>query len=84
MDTHFNFLKYLKIGDFLNLQSHIKTESYRVTDIVVIDKTTIDVVPTDINNKLLLITCYPFNAVQDGGPLRYVVIAEPNHKHIFI
>lgn len=83
-DTHFNFLKYLKIGDFLNLQSHIKTESYRVTDILVIDKTTIDVVPTDINNKLLLITCYPFNAVQAGGPLRYVIIAEPDHKHIFI
>ena len=83
-DTHFNFLKYLKIRDFLNLQSHIKTESYRVTDILLIDKTTIDVVPTDINNKLLLITCYPFNAVQAGGPLRYVVIAEPNHKHIFI
>ena len=83
-DTHFNFLKYLNIGDSLNLQSHIKTESYRVTDILVIDKTTIDVVPTDINNKLLLITCYPFNAVQAGGPLRYVIIAEPDHKHIFI
>jgi len=83
-DTHFHFLKYLKIGDFLNLQSHNKTESYRITDIVVIDKTKIDVIPTDINNKLLLITCYPFDAIRAGGPLRYVVIAEPDHEHIFI
>lgn len=83
-DTHFHFLKYLKIGDFLSLQSHNKTESYRVTDMLIIDKTMIDVIPADTNNKLLLITCYPFEAVQAGGPFRYIVIAEPDYKHIFI
>jgi sortase A len=26
---------------------------------------------------LLLVTCYPFNAVDAGGPLRFLVYAEP-------
>tara|TARA_B100000929_G_scaffold188985_1_gene149721 strand:+ start:65 stop:661 length:597 start_codon:yes stop_codon:yes gene_type:complete len=83
-DTHFHFLKNLKTGDCLQLQSHNKTETYRVTDIVIIDKTKINVIPNDLDNKLLLITCYPFNAIKAGGPLRYVIIAKPNHQHDFI
>jgi hypothetical protein len=35
--------------------------------------------------KLTLITCYPFDAILPGGPLRYVVEAMPdndvNHAH---
>ena len=29
------------------------------------------------DDRLTLITCYPFDAVQVGGPLRFVVTAEP-------
>jgi len=81
-DTHFSFLEELKAGDHLQLQSDHNTESYQVTDIVIIDKTKVDVIPTDLDNKLLLITCYPFDAIQAGGPLRYIVIAKPNHPLI--
>jgi sortase A len=27
-------------------------------------------------NRLALVTCYPFDAISPGGPLRYVVMAE--------
>ena len=27
--------------------------------------------------RLLLVTCYPFDALVPGGPLRYVVVADP-------
>lgn len=81
-DTHFSFLEELKAGDHLQLQSDHNTASYQVTDIVIIDKTKVDFIPTDLNNKLLLITCYPFDAIQAGGPLRYIVIAKPNHPLI--
>jgi len=81
-DTHFSFLKDLKAGDQLQLQSNNKTESYQVTEIIILDKTNVDVIPTDLNNKLLLVTCYPFDAIQTGGPLRYIVIAKPDHPHI--
>lgn len=76
-DTHFSFLNQLKTGDDLQLQSEINTMSYKVTDMFVLDKTKTDVIPTDMQNKLLLVTCYPFHAITTGGPLRYVVIAEP-------
>lgn len=81
-DTHFSFLKDLKAGDHLQLQSDNKTESYQVTEIVILDKTKVDVIPTDSDNKLLLVTCYPFDAIQAGGPLRYIVTARPDHSLI--
>lgn len=79
-DTHFSFLQDLKAGDPLQLQSDNKTASYQVSDIIIIDKTKVDVIPTDSNNKLVLITCYPFDAIQAGGSLRYIVIAKPDHS----
>lgn len=80
-DTHFSFLQEIKTGDNLELQSENETTSYRVTETIIIDKTKVNIIPTDATNKLLLITCYPFNAIQAGGPLRYMVIAEPDHPH---
>ena len=81
-DTHFTFLKNLKEGDHLELQSNSKTSAYQITDIQVIDKTKVKSIPVDSKNKLVLITCYPFDAIQTGGPLRYMVTAE--FKHSFI
>ena len=48
----------------------------------IIDKRITDVIPTDLENKLLLITCYPFDAIKAGGPLRYIVVAKPEHIDI--
>ncbi len=33
---------------------------------------------------LLLVTCYPFDALQAGGPLRYVVTAVPRRDELAV
>ena len=81
-DTHFAFLKDVKKGDHIELQSNKKISAYQITNIQIIDKTKVDNIPVDSKHKLILITCYPFDAIQAGGPLRYMVTAE--YKHSFI
>tara|TARA_R110000782_G_scaffold147196_10_gene240009 strand:+ start:421 stop:1005 length:585 start_codon:yes stop_codon:yes gene_type:complete len=81
-DTHFSFLENIKQGDHLELQSNKKTSAYQVTDIQVLDKTKVETIPVDSENKLILITCYPFDTIQAGGPLRYMITAK--FKHSFI
>lgn len=77
-DTHFTFLQNLKYGDTLQLQSADKQiKNYQVNKIFIIDKSKTNVIPTDLSDRLMLITCYPFDAIRAGGPLRYIVIAEP-------
>jgi sortase A len=48
---------------------------YEVTEQAVLDYRTTSVLrPTD-ESTLTLVTCYPFDAIIPGGPLRYVVRA---------
>jgi sortase A len=36
---------------------------------------------TDVEDtQLVLVTCYPFDAIMPGGPLRYVVTAEASER----
>ncbi len=77
-DTHFAFLQNLSAGDTLLLEAVNKEITvYKVKEFFVIDKTKTPFIPTDMSNRLMLITCYPFDAITAGGPLRYIVIAEP-------
>ena len=76
-DTHFSFLEKLTTGDTLQLQSTDNNVSYQITNTLILDKDEVNTIPVDQSNRLLLITCYPFDAIQTGGPLRYLVIAEP-------
>ena len=76
-DTHFSFLEKLKKEDILIIESSEATSMYKVTDLKIVDTEKVKHIPTDSSNRLLLLTCYPFNAIQAGGPLRYVVIAKP-------
>src|SRR3989442_261302 len=49
---------------------------YRVSDIAIVDARAL-AIPRDTERPTLtLITCYPFDALVPGGPLRYVVTAE--------
>ena len=76
-DTHFRFLKDLRIGDRLTVQTESgRYVSYRVAEIGVIDRQQGWRIAVDGPQELLLITCYPFDAVTPGGDLRYVVRAE--------
>jgi sortase A len=76
-DTHFSFLESLRSGDLLAVQNRRgQWIDYVVTRTVVADTTGIDRWPIDDSrNEIHLITCYPFDAIAPGGPLRYIVIA---------
>ncbi len=74
-DTHFRFLEDLRPGHVLQLTDVGEpAQYYRVTAAEILDSRT--QTPDLHNEQLLLITCYPFDAVQAGGPLRYVVYAQ--------
>ena len=76
-DTHFTFLEDLEVSDRLLLQAPDgRSRSYRVSTIEVVDRHRVDVLKPG-PDRLTLVTCYPFDAVVAGGPLRYVVVAVP-------
>ena len=76
-DTHFRFLKETHPNDQLDLTGHDGiTRHYRITDQRIMDSRR-DVIQTGSDRQdLVLVTCFPFEALQAGGPLRYVVRAE--------
>ena len=76
-DTHFRFLAHVAIGDSLIVERADGDRIvYRVSDIAIVDARAL-AIPRDTERPTLtLITCYPFDALVPGGPLRYVVTAE--------
>lgn len=75
-DTHFAFLKNLKSGELLQLESVDGIQhDYRVTGTAVVHESATEVMALGDQKKLTLITCFPFDALVPGGPLRYVVVA---------
>ena len=76
-DTHFRFLKELQVGSALTLEARTGVRrTYRVTGTQVVDKRDTRVLRSSDHAQLTLVTCYPFDALVPGGPLRYVVVAE--------
>jgi sortase A len=75
-DTHFNALAGLAQGDRIELERADGTLlSYEVAAIDVIDSER-EMLRLDAPEPALaLVTCYPFDALASGGPLRYVVTA---------
>jgi len=74
-DTHFRFLRDLKIGDAIYLQTTDRTVRYQVYDFQVVDSKSYTVLPSHHEQTLVLATCYPFDAMTSGGALRYLVFA---------
>lgn len=75
-DTHFQFLQYLREGESIQLElASGRRHLYEVTDIDVVDSRRGSIVLDTDEPMLSLVTCYPFNALDAGGPMRYVVTA---------
>jgi sortase A len=76
-DTHFKILRTAKPGDRVTLEALDGSRSvFVVTDVRIVDSRRTRIV-LDANAALLtLVTCYPFDAINPGGPLRWVVTAE--------
>jgi sortase A len=77
-DTHFRFLARLQPGDRLELEAPDGTlQRFVVRSTSVLYRNDVHVLDDSTEPVLTLVTCYPFDAVVPGGPLRFVVRAEP-------
>ncbi|MDX1516572.1 MAG: class GN sortase [Woeseiaceae bacterium] len=75
-DTHFRFLKDLAIGESLWIETPDGfAHTFEVVDLDVVDARQSSLLLDSDEAMLTLVTCYPFDAVEPGGPLRYVVTA---------
>lgn len=76
-DTHFRVLERIETGVELKLED---TEGqvywYRVNRVEIVDATHSRIRLDRDQPTLVLTTCYPFDALSPGGPLRLVVTAE--------
>lgn len=76
-DTHFRFLQYMERGDSIVVETADENiYLYEVTDIDVVDSRRGSILLDTESPMLSLVTCYPFQAVEAGGPLRFVVTAK--------
>lgn len=75
-DTHFQFLQHVAVGEALVVQTRDgERVAYRVVETAVVDEHDTRALAQMPGRALTLITCWPFDAVVAGGPLRYVVRA---------
>ena len=76
-DTHFAFLRDVEPGDSVHIESFGgATYIYEVVGADVVDARKGSLVLDTEYSALTLVTCYPFDALEPGGPLRYVVTAQ--------
>lgn len=73
-DTHFRFLKDLKLGDRFELQLTGRKLIYQVKKLTIVQKTDTQLLQGKGVNVLTLVTCYPFYYV-GNAPKRFIVTA---------
>ncbi|MGB0134559.1 class GN sortase [Dokdonella sp.] len=76
-DTHFSFLRDLVAGDQIDIQSDQANRRYEVASLRVVDAREGEVELVPDSDALILVTCFPFDTFEVGGPLRFVVTAVP-------
>lgn len=76
-DTHFRFLQRVAVGDDVVVERPDGARRhFRVRHAYVADHRTLNLPRDTARPTLTLVTCFPFEALNPGGPLRYVVVAE--------
>jgi sortase A len=76
-DTHFRFLRRMQQGDEIAIdRADGATRHFRIVRTYVADHRTLALPRSTDVPTVTLVTCYPFDALVPGGPLRYVVVAE--------
>jgi sortase A len=76
-DTHFDVLERASQGDRVRVdRPDGSTAHFAVTDIRIVDSRTKRISLDAESPRLTLVTCYPFDAINPGGPLRFVVTAD--------
>jgi sortase A len=75
-DTHFAFLRDLKRGDALLVEdAQGRRLRYVVSAAEVVHRKDVRVLLDAGDDRITLVTCFPFGSTVPGGSLRYVVIA---------
>jgi sortase A len=76
-DTHFRALQQVRMGDRVRVQGlDMRWVSFVVVDVRVVDSRRFRIALDADVPRLTLVTCYPFDAIAPGGPLRWVVTAD--------
>jgi sortase A len=76
-DTHFSFLRDVEIGESLVIEKiGGRKHLYKVIGIDVVDSRRGSLLLDTDAAILSLVTCYPFDSREAGGPMRYVVTAK--------
>lgn len=76
-DTHFRFLRHMAVGDALVVEGRDGARRhFHVRRTYVADYRSLNIPRDAAVPTLTLVTCYPFDAISPGGPMRYVVVAE--------
>ena len=75
-DTHFALLEDLELGHQIVVESPARVDFYQVAGTEIVHESRTDLLAPSGIAELTLITCYPFDAIVPGGPLRYIVHAK--------
>jgi len=73
-DTHFDFLQQVEAGDTIELQDRLGNfYQYKLIAMDIADSNTTRLQINTPDDRITLVTCYPFNQINAGGSLRYIV-----------
>jgi sortase A len=76
-DSHFAFLREVRAGERLVLEHAGEApREYRVRATRVVDYRAAGAMLAGRPDALVLVTCWPFDALAPGGPLRLLVFAQ--------
>lgn len=76
-DTHFRLLRDLTPGMEIWVDdAHGDEHRFTVVDTRIVDARHARLDPVQARPALVLVTCWPFDAIVPGGPMRYLVFAE--------
>jgi len=74
-DTHFAFLRDVVVNDRFTVETATGAAWYQVETVAVRDARTTRLRLDHDDAMLTLVTCWPFDAIEPGGPLRHIVTA---------
>lgn len=80
-DTHFAFLRDIRTGDTIEVESPDgRRVGYTVDGTAIVDSRTARLRAIGGGSALTLVTCYPFDTIEPGGPLRLAVFARADAR----
>jgi sortase A len=75
-DTHFKNIADIQPGEQIELETTHGNWLYRVLYTDVVDARDSGITSDPLHDELVLVTCYPFEALVHGGPFRLVIHTE--------